>query len=321
MRLSYRVGSAALLILAFILIKRHLDSLQDDSHVPSFWQFSSVVGAGAAEPVATPESKPGNKKPQETPVPAVDETLPIKQTYEITPIIVPNDRVIVMAKLSKEDTSWVSTDLNEWRNFIYTVDDVNAARHTPKNKGRESLAYLQYIVDHYHDLPSTMVFLHSHKDGWEAGWHTDTLDYSNVESVRSLQTEFVQQSGFVNLRCQGNPGCPDEIRPLENPPQPGKENSRAYAKAWEELHNNTNVPETVGAPCCSQFAVSKAQVLKRPLSDYQRYYHWVLTNKLPDELTAWIMEYSWHIIFGKDPVFCPDIYQCYQDVYGNPYSW
>jgi hypothetical protein len=47
----------------------------------------------------------------------------------------------------------------------------------------------------------------------------------------------------------------------------------------------------------------------------------VLTNKLPDELTAWIMEYSWHIIFGKDPVFCPDTYQCYQDVYGNPYFW
>ncbi|GIK07744.1 hypothetical protein Aspvir_003411 [Aspergillus viridinutans] len=320
MRLSYRVGSAALLILAFILIKRHLDTLQDDSHVPSFWQFSNVVGGGAAEPVATPDSKPENKKPQETPVPAVEETIPIKQTYEITPIIVPNDRVIVMAKLSKEDTSWVSTDLNEWRNFIYTVDDVNAVRHTPKNKGRESLAYLQYIVDHYHDLPSTMVFLHSHKDGWEAGWHTDTPDYSNVESVRSLQTEFVQQSGFVNLRCQG-PGCPDEIRPLENPPRPGKENSRAYAKAWAELHNNTNIPEVVGAPCCSQFAVSKAQVLKRPLSDYQRYYHWVLTNKLPDELTAWIMEYSWHIIFGKDPVFCPDIYQCYQDVYGNPYFW
>ncbi|KAF4218864.1 hypothetical protein CNMCM8980_003560 [Aspergillus fumigatiaffinis] len=321
MRLSYRVGLATLLILAFILIKRHLDSLQDGSHVPSSWQFSNVVGGGAAEPVATPTSKPENEKPQETPVPAVEEPLPIKQTYEITPIIVPNDRVIVMAKLSKEDTSWVSTDLNEWRNFIYTVDDVNAARHTPKNKGRESLAYLQYIVDHYHDLPSTMVFLHSHKDGWQAGWHTDTLDYSNVESVRSLQTEFVQQSGFVNLRCQSNPGCPQEIRPLEDPPQPGKENSRVYARVWEELHNNTNIPEIVGAPCCSQFAVSKAQVLKRPLSDYQRYYNWVLTNKLPDELTAWIMEYSWHIIFGKDPVFCPDTYQCYQDVYGNPYFW
>ncbi|KAH1857026.1 hypothetical protein KXX55_006258 [Aspergillus fumigatus] len=319
MRLSYRVGLAALLILAFVLIKRHLDSLQDGSHVPSSWQFSNVVWGGAAEPVATPASKPEKEKPQ-TPAPAVEQS-PIKQTYEITPIIVPNDRVIVMARLSREDTSWVSTDLNEWRNFIYTVDDVNAARHTPKNKGRESLAYLQYIVDHYHDLPSTMVFLHSHKDGWEAGWHTDTLDYSNVESVRTLQTEYVQKSGFVNLRCQGNPGCPDEIRPLDDPPRPGKENSRVYARAWEELHNNTNIPEVVGAPCCSQFAVSKAQVLKRPLSDYQRYYNWVLTNNLPDELTAWIMEYSWHIIFGKDPVFCPDIYQCYQNVYGNPYSW
>jgi hypothetical protein len=113
MRLSYRVGLATLLILAFILIKRHLDSLQDGSHVPSSWQFSNVVGGGAAEPVATPASKPEHEKPQETPVPAVEEPLPIKQTYEITPIIVPNDRVIVMAKLSKEDTSWVSTDLNE----------------------------------------------------------------------------------------------------------------------------------------------------------------------------------------------------------------
>lgn len=119
MRLSYRVGSAALLILTFILIKRHLDSLQHDSHVPSFWQFSNVVEGGAAEPtstpvatsVATPDSKA--EKPQEKPDTAVAETIPIKQTYEITPIIVPNDRVIVMAKLSSEDTSWVSTDLNE----------------------------------------------------------------------------------------------------------------------------------------------------------------------------------------------------------------
>ena len=34
--------------------------------------------------------------------------------YETTPIIVPNDRVIVMAKLSTEDTSWVSNDLAEY---------------------------------------------------------------------------------------------------------------------------------------------------------------------------------------------------------------
>lgn len=58
----------------------------------------------------------------------------------------------------------------------------------------------------------------------------------------------------------------------------------------------------IGVPCCSQFAVSRDQVLKRSLDDYERYYNWVLTNKLSDDVTAHIMEYTWHIIFGMDPV-------------------
>ncbi|EAW13505.1 DUF3431 domain-containing protein [Aspergillus clavatus NRRL 1] len=316
MRLSYRVGSAALLILTFFLIKRHLNTIQDDSLVQSLWQFTNVPEESLPEPVVTPASH--QEMIYATPTAGKEPSTP---TFETTPIIVPNDRVIVIAKLSREDTAWVGIDLGEWRNFIYTVDDPNAPRRTPKNKGRESLAYLQYIVDHYNDLPSMIVFLHSHKAGWPAAWHTDTMDYSNVDSIRALQADFVQKSGYVNLRCQETPGCPDEIRPLDDPPRPGKPNERAYAQAWVDLFNNTDIPEVIGAPCCSQFAVSRDQVLKRPLSDYQRYYDWVLNNKLPDTVTAWIMEFSWHIIFGKDPVFCPEAFQCYQDVYGSSNFW
>ena len=189
-----------------------------------------------------------------------------------------------------------------WRNVIYTVDNLYASRHTPINKGRESLAYLQYIVEHYHNLPSTIVFLHSHKDGWPQAWHTDTLSYSNVESVRSLRTDFVQKNGYVNLRCQETHGCPDEIQPFRSPAKPGKTAEKVYAQAWQELFNNTQVPQVVAAPCCSQFAVSRNQVLKRPRSDYEWFYNWVLMTSLSDELTANVMEYTWHIIFGKDPV-------------------
>lgn len=189
-----------------------------------------------------------------------------------------------------------------WRNYIYTVDDTSASTHTPKNKGREALPYLQYIVDHYDDLPTVIVFLHSHRDGFAAAWHTDTQENSNVDSVRALQRDFVQQSGFVNLRCQLNPGCPDEIRPFRSPPKPGDDGEKYYAAAWKELFGNNNVPDTIAAPCCSQFAVSRDQVLKRPLSDYKRMYNWVLNNDLPDTVTSHIMEYSWHIIFGKDPI-------------------
>lgn len=185
-----------------------------------------------------------------------------------------------------------------WRNFIYTVDDPTAPAHTPKNKGREALPYLQFIIDHYHDLPTPIVFMHAHHDSW----HVDTTDNVNFNSVRSLQRPFVEKQGFVNLRCQPSPGCPAEMQPFRNPPKPGNPGEAYYAAAWKELFGNTKVPQTIAAPCCSQFAVSRTQVLQRPLSDYQRMYNWVLNNDLPDEATANIMEYSWHIIFGQDPV-------------------
>ena len=205
-------------------------------------------------------------------------------------------------RVARELAQKLTCNPSRWRNFIYTVDDVNAPNHTPVNKGREALPYLQYIVDHYHDLPAVMLFLHSHRDGWPAAWHTDTMDYNNVDSVRALQRQWVLDQGFVNLRCQTSPGCPAEMQPFRNPPKPGNTGEKHYADAWEQLFGNTDVPEIIGAPCCSQFAVSREAVLKRPLTDYQRMYNWVLNNDLPDEVTSNIMEYSWHIIFGKEPV-------------------
>lgn len=173
---------------------------------------------------------------------------------------------------------------------------------TPKNKGREALPYLQYIVDHYNDLPAIILFLHPHRDGWPRAWHTDTMDYNNIDSVRALQHDFVQAEGFVSLRCQLSPGCPAEMQPFRKPAKPGNTGEKHYAEAWKALFGNNNVPKEIGAPCCSQFAVSRDQVLQRPLSDYKRMYDWVLNNDLPDDVTSNIMEYSWHIIFGKDPI-------------------
>ncbi|PIG81458.1 hypothetical protein AARAC_009767 [Aspergillus arachidicola] len=257
MRLSIRVGTAALLILAIFLIKRHLDTVQDDSRVPlsSFWRFG---GSSAG-------SDSGN---QDAPVDktAMESDVISPQNYETTPIIVPNDRALVMAKLASEDTSWVANDLNEWRNVIYTVDDLSATRHTPINKGRESLAYLQYIIEHYHDLPSLIVFIHSHKDGWPAAWHTDNMEYSNVVAIRNLQADFVQQNATPISDARKHPaalkssGPYGTLRALDKRP-------RRYAQAWKELFNNTEVPEVIGAPCCSQFAVSRDQVLKRSFED------------------------------------------------------
>ena len=104
MRLSIRVGTAALLILAIFLIKRHLDTVQDDSRVSlsSFWRFG---GSSAG----SDEVNQGDQVDKT----AMESDVIVPQTYETTPIIVPNDRTLVMAKLASEDTSWVANDLAE----------------------------------------------------------------------------------------------------------------------------------------------------------------------------------------------------------------
>lgn len=174
-----------------------------------------------------------------------------------------------------------------------------------KNKGKESAVYLQYLIDHYHALPSLLVFLHAHRDGYPRAWHTEFAEHSNVRTVQMLQSDFVLRSGYANLRCTHSPGCPDEIRPFRDQ-GPGPDDSRpqepAFAIAWREMFNTSLVPEVIAAPCCSQFAVSRDQVLKRPLSDYERFRRWVFDTDLEDDISGRVMEYMWHVIFGRDPV-------------------
>ncbi|PLB35158.1 DUF3431 domain-containing protein [Aspergillus candidus] len=233
------------------------------------------------------------------------------------------DGVIVVGRLSNEDTSWILRDLPEWQNAIYTVDDPSAPLSVSKNKGKEANAYLQYIIDNYHNLPETIIFLHSHRDGYPQAWHTEFSQHSNVETVQMLQTDHIQRNGYANLRCNPNPGCPDEIRPflpsssssvLQN--SGAKDTDLAFARAWVSFFNSTDVPDVVATPCCAQFAVSRKQVLKRPLSAYTQYHRWLMQTELEDDVSGRVMEYMWHIIFGQDPVYCPDISDCYFDVYG-----
>ena len=69
------------------------------------------------------------------------------------------------------------------------------------NKGREALAYLSYVVEHYAALPETVLFLHAHRDGAERAWHVDNAGHDNVEAVRALRLGYVAREGYVNLRC------------------------------------------------------------------------------------------------------------------------
>ncbi|KAJ5908264.1 hypothetical protein N7495_000946 [Penicillium taxi] len=247
---------------------------------------------------------------------------------------IPEDKVIVMAKLNEENTDWVATELPDWQRAIYTVNPTQELRNddnvltTPINKGNEAMAYLTYVIDHYYVLPSTIAFLHSHRAGFLMAWHVDAPLHDNVNAMRMLQLDFVQKNGYANLRCNWNPGCMES----------GRVNRHVTSEVWWEIFVGTSTPplnqsspfetETSGqkylhppthiaAACCAQFAVTKDQVRKRPRDDYVKFRQWLIETELKNAKSGRVMEYLWHIIFNMDAVYCPDEELCYCQVYGK----
>jgi hypothetical protein len=197
---------------------------------------------------------------------------------------------------------------------------------TPFNKGHESMAYLTYLIDNYDNLPSTIAFLHSHRSGFLLAWHVDAPLHDNVAAMRSLQLDFVQRNGYVNLRCNWNPGCKGTHR----------RNKHVTGQVWHEVFDGTStpplnstssgaaaamasgaaspsafiaydqkflqMPQRVAAACCAQFAVSRDQVLKRPRDDYVKFRQWVIDTDKSDASSGRVMEFLWHVIFGKESV-------------------
>lgn len=189
---------------------------------------------------------------------------------------------------------------SSWQAAIYTVNPTgtnSTTLTTPMNKGHEAMAYLSYVIDNYENLPLVMAFLHSHRDGFLSAWHTDTPLHDNVDAIRSLNLPFVQQNGYVNLRCNWNPGCKEAHR----------DNAHVTPEVWADFFSGTSTeeleaPKQIGAACCAQFAVSKDQVRMRPLHDYTRFREWILETEKSDAKSGRVMEFLWHVIFGKDAV-------------------
>ena len=139
--------------------------------------------------------------------------------------------------------------------------------------------------------------------------------------MRSLQLDFVVQNGYVNLRCNLNPGCTKDYKRLK---------SHVNGEVWEEIFNGTTtIPENemsqnqtaeeptssrqdrentkymnvgIASACCAQFAVSRDQVLSRPLEDYVKIRQWLIDTDRDDAHSGRVMEYLWHVIFGKNLV-------------------
>lgn len=236
-------------------------------------------------------------------------------------------KAIVMGAIAAEDTSWVEKELSDWQHAIYRVDlprdeGSPTGLRTNINKGRESMAYLTYIIDFYGRFPEVMAFVHPHRNGYPKAWHNDAPQYDSVLMLQHLQLETVARRGYVNLRCLWNPGCPDEIQPWREPPDIEKAPEHAFPYFYS-LFFNISLEDTrkkmavVATPCCAQFAVSRKQVQMRPKAEYERFRDLLEMTKYDDYTSGRVMEYMWHLMFGQESIFCPGTRECWCDVFGR----
>ncbi|KAI0893137.1 hypothetical protein F4806DRAFT_477131 [Annulohypoxylon nitens] len=202
---------------------------------------------------------------------------------------------IVVASTSDEDASWVYRHFPQWNPKVYIVDDPLTLLTVPKNKGREAMVYLTYIIDNYDTLPDTTIFIHASR----FQWHNDDPDYDIVPTLRNLRLPYVREAGYVNLRCVWVIGCPAEIRPFQDEDEGPRDQKHPSAKgvfrrAFEQLFPEIPVPELVAVSCCSQFAVSRDTIQRHSKERYLQFRDWLLKTPLDDGTSGRVMEFSWH---------------------------
>jgi hypothetical protein len=58
----------------------------------------------------------------------------------------PSPKAFVVASQKKDNTSWLEEYFPDWEANIFVVDDSWAQLKVPKNKGREAMVYLTWVI-------------------------------------------------------------------------------------------------------------------------------------------------------------------------------
>ncbi|KAL9061562.1 MAG: hypothetical protein Q9162_000094 [Coniocarpon cinnabarinum] len=223
-------------------------------------------------------------------------------------------KTLVMPRMKNEAIDWIDKEIPpEIAKAVYVVDDLNAPLHPPQNKGHEVMVYLTFIIENYDDLPDVAMFMHAHQISWH---NNDLFDLDAAEMVRRLSPERVTREGYMSLRCQWSPGCPEWVHPGETHADDDKQEEVLMAKAWAEIFPADPIPGVIGAPCCAQFALSRDRIRAIPKVAYLYYRNWLTHTHLDDFVSGRVWEYLWHYVFTGNATFCPVEHVCYCDGYG-----
>ncbi|RMZ12076.1 hypothetical protein D0862_02759 [Hortaea werneckii] len=188
--------------------------------------------------------------------------------------------------------------------------------------GAVDKVYLSFIIDNYDALPWSVIFVHGHLDAWH---QEDTA----VNLIHSLNRNQLARAGYISLRCDWFPSCPAELRPKDHDAvvwgNEGlhEDTEKAVSQSWRQLFPNEPLPETIAAPCCAQFAVTRQAILRRSQADFERMRQWLMETLMTDELSGRVFEKLWAYIFTGEAVHCPPPQMCACKYFGrcDPQVW
>ncbi|KAI1401661.1 hypothetical protein F4819DRAFT_457238 [Hypoxylon fuscum] len=221
---------------------------------------------------------------------------------------------LVMATLLGDDISWTENiDIPNLNIIRYVSDDMEAQYHPPvPHKGREALIYHTYMHDFYDNLPDITIFTHAD----DSSWHVDTvLNSSMAFSLSHLDLHQVLQRQYFNLRVSWDSGCPDWINTTRPPGESDRKEEPYMREAFTENFNTYEVPEILGGPCCSQFAVSRDAVKRHPQSQYRRNMDWLVMTDWTDFISGRVWEHMWPWLFKGESVDCAVEWKAYCRMY------
>ena len=222
-------------------------------------------------------------------------------------------RVMVIPRMKDENISWIADELPDLNSVIYVANDPSAPLHPPKNKGHEVMIYLTYIIDHYDDLPDIVIFMHAHR--W-THHNNHLLGHDAVQMIRRLSSDYVAREGYVNMRCEWYPGCPEWLHPKNAQESLAKQEEEVLSSSWRELFPASPIPKALGQACCAQFALSRERILSISLSQFIFYRDWIMRTPLSDYVSGRIWEYTWQFLFTGQSIVCPAEHICYCDGFG-----
>ena len=136
--------------------------------------------------------------------------------------------------------------------IVYQRTQASSPRYSP-NIGGEGAVFVQYVYEHYHNLPNITVFLHPHPEAHATGWQC----YLSCIRPNASYINFNSYS-FTRRTVSGSWG------------------DRYYAawveQCWRDIAVLADAPfapkedPSVTAPCCAQFIASREQLHRRPYS-------------------------------------------------------